>query len=168
MSWFDSWFDIVILSIIAFSSVISVVRGFTKEAISLVTWFTAFFIASNFYLEVAVYLTQLDDPLIRNAVAIAILFIAVLLLGALINYIINRLVAVTGLSGTDRLLGIIFGAIRGILVISAILFFIDSFTSFNEARWWTDSTLVPEFTIIIEWFFEHIENSSSFLNNISS
>ena len=167
MSWFDSWFDIVILSIIAFSSVISVVRGFTKEAISLVTWFAAFFIASNFYLEVAVYLTQLDDPLIRNAVAIAILFIAVLLLGALINYIINRLVAVTGLSGTDRLLGIIFGAIRGVLIVSAVLFFIDSFTNFNQASWWTESTLVPEFAIIIEWFFEHIENSSSFLNNMS-
>jgi len=167
MSWFDSWFDIVILSIIAFSSLISLLRGFTKEAISLVTWFCAFFIASNFYLEVSVYLTQLDDQIIRNSVAIAVLFIAVLLLGALINYIINRLVAVTGLSGTDRLLGVVFGAIRGVLIVSAVLFFIDSFTDFNQASWWTESTLVPEFGIIIEWFFEHIENSSSFLDKMS-
>ncbi|HEY5716112.1 MAG TPA: CvpA family protein [Psychromonas sp.] len=167
MSWFDSWFDIAILGIIAFSSLISLVRGFTKEAISLMTWFCAFFIASNFYPEVSVYLTQLDDQLIRNSVAIAILFIAVLLLGALINYIINRLVAVTGLSGTDRLLGVVFGAVRGILIVSAVLFFIDSFTDFNQASWWTESRLVPEFGIIIEWFFEHLENSSSFLNKIS-
>lgn len=163
-----SWFDIAILGIIAVSSLISLLRGFTKEAISLATWFCAFFIASNFYLEVAVYLTQLEDQLIRNSVAIAILFIAVLLLGALINYIINRLVSVTGLSGTDRLLGIVFGAIRGVLMVSALLFFIDSFTNFNQTDWWRGSTLAPEFGIIIEWFFQHIESSSSFLNKISA
>ncbi|MGB5447031.1 MAG: CvpA family protein [Psychromonas sp.] len=167
MNWFDSWFDIAIIGIIAFSSLISLVRGFTKEAISLVTWFCAFFIASNFYPEVAGHLTQLNDQLIRNSVAIAILFIAVLLLGALINYIVNRLIAVTGMSGTDRLLGVVFGAVRGVLVVSALLFFIDSFTNFHEASWWTESRLVPEFGIIIEWFFEHLENSSSFLNKIA-
>ncbi|WP_299693970.1 CvpA family protein [uncultured Vibrio sp.] len=160
-----NWLDFVILGVIGFSAVISLVRGFAKEALSLVIWFGAFFIASQYYAKLAVYFTNIEDEMFRNGAAIAALFVATLVVGALVNYVIGQLVQKTGLSGTDRVLGIVFGALRGVLIISAILFFVDTFTSLNESEWWDNSQLVPHFRMVIEPFFEHIEATSSFLSS---
>lgn len=160
-----NWFDFTILGIIVFSAVISVVRGFVKEALSLIVWLSAFFVASQFYLHLAKYLSQIDDTMIRNGVAIAILFIGTLIAGALVNYVFSHLVKATGLSGTDRVLGAVFGALRGVLVVSAALFFLDTFTPAGSSVWWAQSLLVPEFAFIIEWFFEYVKEGSSFLSD---
>ncbi|MFB9134862.1 CvpA family protein [Vibrio olivae] len=159
-----NWLDIVILSVIGLSALISLVRGFAKEALSLVIWFGAFFIASQYYAKLAVYFYNIQDELIRNAAAIAALFVATLIVGAIVNYVIAQLVQKTGLSGTDRVLGVVFGALRGILIVSAALFFMDAFTTFPDTVWWKGSQLVPEFSRIIAPFFEHLQATSSFLS----
>lgn len=156
--------DIVILGVIGLSAVISFIRGFAKEALSLVVWFGAFFIASQYYAKLAVYFTNIQDDMFRNGAAIAALFVATLIVGALVNYVIAQLVQKTGLSGTDRILGVVFGCLRGVLIVSAGLFFMDAFTSFPESQWWKGSQLVPEFSRVIAPFFEHLQATSSFLS----
>ncbi|AIU67499.1 bacteriocin production protein [Vibrio coralliilyticus] len=156
--------DIVILSVIGLSAVISLIRGFAKEALSLVIWFGAFFIASQYYAKLAVYFSNIQDDMFRNGAAIAALFVSTLIVGAIVNYVIAQLVQKTGLSGTDRVLGVVFGGLRGVLIVSAALFFMDAFTSFPDSEWWRSSQLVPEFSRIIAPFFEHLQATSSFLS----
>ncbi len=159
------WIDYAILGVIALSALVSLIRGFTREALSLVTWLVAFFIASQFYQDLSVFITAIDDELLRSGVAVLILFVCTLFLGAMVNHIIGKVVDKTGLSGTDRVLGLVFGALRGVLIVCALLFFMDAFTASASTSWWQQSILIPEFKIVVRWFFDYLEQSSSLLQN---
>ncbi|MDV7103162.1 CvpA family protein [Vibrio sp. TH_r3] len=158
-----NWIDYFIIGVIGLSAVISLIRGFVKEALSLVIWFGAFFIASQYYEKLAVYFTKIEDDLFRQGAAIAALFVATLVVGAIVNFVIAQLVQKTGLSGTDRILGVVFGSLRGVLIVAAVLFFMDAFSALPNSAWWKSSTLIPEFSRIIEPFFSHLKETSSFL-----
>lgn len=158
-----NWIDFSILGVIGLSALISLVRGFVKEALSLVSWSCAFYVASHYFSYLATWFTKFEQPMVRNGVAIAVLFIATLIVGALVNYIISSLVDKTGLSGTDRLLGMVFGAIRGGLCAAIMLFFLDTFTDFSSSQAWSQSQLVPHFKVIIQWLFGYLQSLSSFL-----
>ena len=97
--------DWIIIGLIAFSALISLVRGFVKEAMSLVIWMLAFAVAVNFKQPAAELLTNMiNQPSIRQLVAFGGLFVGTLLLGSMVNFLLGKLVSSTGLSGTDRML----------------------------------------------------------------
>ncbi|MGQ0286249.1 CvpA family protein [Pasteurellaceae bacterium 22721_9_1] len=157
--------DYVIIGIIAFSVIVSLLRGFVREVMSLTCWVVAFVVASKFYPYLANFLTQIQSEYVRNGVAIGILFILTLIVGGVVNYVISQLVDKTGLSGTDRILGACFGFLRGVLIVAALLFFVDTFTNFEQSDVWKSSQLIPHFGFVVEWFFQQLQASSSFLNS---
>lgn len=148
------WVDWGIIAIIVLSGLISLKRGFIKEALSLLIWVLAFVIARMFSANMATLLVDyIDVATIRYAAAFAILFAATLMVGALVNYLIGTLVRITGLSGTDRVLGIIFGLARGALLIVVAIALIKH-TPLTESLWWSQSALIPEFLMLEQWSFE--------------
>lgn len=146
-----SWLDIVIIAIIALSALISVIRGFVKETISLVTWIVAGILAFRYFAPLAVVLEPfVDSSTIRNITAFGVLFLSTLVIGAIINFIMNQLVDRTGLSGTDKALGVIFGAARGVLIVTMIVL-LASLTPMPEASWWQDSAMMGFFQQLATW-----------------
>lgn len=145
------WFDIAILVVILISSLISLVRGFVKESISLATWLLAGFIALSYHAVLAEMLSPyIESPTLGLAVAFAVLFIATLIVGAIINFMISQLVSKTGLSGTDKTLGVIFGAARGVLIVAMVVLFA-GLTPIPSEPWWQESMMVEPFMKVALW-----------------
>lgn len=143
--------DYGILGVIGLSALVSLVRGFVREALSLAGWVLALWVALTFTRELARWLPPgITVPSLRLAVAFLGLFLAALLLTALVNFLAVHLVEKTGLSGTDRMLGVLFGVARGVVIV-AILVLLAGFTALPQDPWWGGSSLLPQFQQIALW-----------------
>ncbi len=156
-----TWPDYAILGILAISLLVGLLRGFIKEVFSLVVWAAAFIIAYRFADDLAVLMeAQVTVPSARTAIGFIGLFIVVLVIGGLINYLLGRLVESTGLSGTDRLLGGFFGIARGVaIVIAAIL--VTGFTPLPADGWWKESRMIHSFMPLVVWSSDFLPDAAS-------
>ncbi|MEN0038715.1 MAG: CvpA family protein [Cellvibrio sp.] len=146
------WADWAIVGIFSLSCLIGLIRGFMREALSLIIWVAAVLVAKVFGGQLEILLVdQIESPSVRIMTAYAVLFIATLLLGAMLSYLIGALVRATGLSGTDRLLGMVFGAARAFIIVMALLILLPGFIPVNEEEWWKQSQLIPHFLACEEW-----------------
>lgn len=153
-----TWVDWGIVAIICISCLISLQRGFVKEALSLLIWIVAGTVAWMFGGALAEYLVDyIELPSVRIMTACGILFLTTLAVGALVNYLIGELVRVTGLSGTDRFLGMAFGAARGALLV-VILVGLISLAPLEQDPWWKESVLIPHFLMVADWSKNFILN----------
>lgn len=146
------WFDWVVLLLIGVSTLISLKRGFFRESLSLLAWVAAFIIAVVLHeaLE-TVFQPYIESPSLRRAVAIVSLFVLTLLIGSMVIFVISRLVTMTGLSGMDRLLGMVFGALRGVVLVVVLLMLGQYLLPLQQESWWQQSLLVPHFLRLEGW-----------------
>jgi membrane protein required for colicin V production len=145
------WIDYVIIGIIALSAIISVVRGFVKEVLSLAAWVLAFWVALTFSPQFSVLLSDyISTPSVSLFSAFAALFIVTLILSALVNHLIATIVEKTGLSGTDRMLGVLFGILRGVAIVTLLVLLAAATPMPNDA-WWQNAVLIEHFEKLAIW-----------------
>jgi membrane protein required for colicin V production len=152
------WVDYGILGIIVISALMSIGRGFIREILSLAAWAIAFWVAMNFSSLVDPFFTAVTVPSMRKLLAFLTVFVAVLLLAALVNSFLGKLITATGLSGTDRALGIIFGAVRGAGIVS-ILVLLAGFTPLPKDPWWQQSMFLKYFQAAAIWIRQYLPDS---------
>ena len=145
-----NWVDGVIAGLILFSGLIGFARGLVREAWSLVIWCAALLAAWLYHSHFVDLLAEwIALQSLRPAAAFALVAFVVLIVGAVIGHWITGLVQKTGLTGTDRLLGLLFGGARGGLL-AALAVFLAALTPMAEESWWKDSMLIGRFQVLAE------------------
>ena len=148
--------DFAILGIVLISCIISVLRGFVREALSLASWVISFIIAWELHATFAGLMeSAIEHNNLRLIVAFFVLFILSLVAFTLVIFFAVQVVEKTGLTGADRVLGVCCGAARGFLIVTALVA-LAGYTQLPKAEVWEDSLLVVYFQPVAVWLIDFL------------
>jgi len=145
------WIDYAIIGLIAISAILGITRGFVREVFSIAAWVAAIWVGLSFSRELSFYLrTLIEHPAGRMAAAFAGLVVITLIVGGLVGFLVQQIINKTGLTGSDRLAGLVFGIARGMVVV-AMLVLLAGLTPLPNDSWWRESTLIAPFQSLALW-----------------
>jgi membrane protein required for colicin V production len=131
-------------------------RGLVAEVLALVCWVLAFWAAWMFGPALADHFSaSISTPSVRVLLAYVVCFVTVLIGGAIVAFLMRKLVQGSGLSGSDRLLGMVFGLVRGLALVTLVVLML-GFTPFRRDPWWNESRLLPNFEVGARWLGERL------------
>jgi membrane protein required for colicin V production len=137
-------FDYIVLAVLAISVALSMFRGLVREVLSLANWVLAFYVANHYahwVVDCFESLQSLSEPM-QILASSTIAFMVSLLIGGVLTVLISRLIAVVGLGLIDRVLGVLFGVLRGLLIVLAAMI-VAGFTSLPEKQFWREAIFSP-------------------------
>ncbi|MEZ0233271.1 MAG: CvpA family protein [Methylophilaceae bacterium] len=153
-------FDYAVLAIIGLSILLSMMRGFVREVLALASWVVAFFVAKIYTLQLAPLLpSTIPSDALKFLAAFIILFLATLLICSLLAIALSQIFKKAGLDWVDRLLGALFGAARGLMIIGVLVFLAGLTDLPKDARWRNamfSAPLEAMVNSILPWFPEDI------------
>jgi len=148
--------DWVIVAVLAFSCVLGIWRGLMREMFSVAGWVAAVFLSLHYAAPLGFMLPgDIGWPMLRTWIAVAIIVIVCLFTAAALGWLVHKFIAAAKLSGTDRMLGAVFGLLRGILIIFAAVYF-TSRTALAQQPAWRDALLVQPFDAGVRWLVPHL------------
>jgi len=136
-------FDYVFLGVLALSAVVGMWRGLVSEVMALLAWVLAL-VAAWRYAGAAAELLDgvIAEPAWRQVAGFALIFVAVLLIAALLRFLLRELLRATGLAATDRFFGALFGVARGLAIAFAVVL-LGGLIGVAREPWWADAMFAP-------------------------
>ena len=152
------WVDAVVIAVLVLSFGLGIFRGIVREILSLSSWIVSIWLAYLFGDNLAIVIVPwLESERLSSLIGYLVVFVAVLVLLSLVVALLFKLFRVVGLSGIDRLLGGLFGCLRGVVIV-ALLLFIAEWTPASGQAWFRDSQIVPYFEAPLTWFKTKVVN----------
>ena len=137
-----TWADYTILGIILFSALIGLVRGFLREVASLLLWILGFWAAARYAQAVGYAFRFVKSAENRLIIGYGAILVAVLIVSTVTGFLLKKLVESSGAGLGDRSLGTLFGAVRGLVIATAVIL-LGSLVLTPPPAWWRDSKLIP-------------------------
>ncbi|WED44158.1 CvpA family protein [Legionella cardiaca] len=151
MQW--HWVDLLIIAVIALSVITGLIRGFVKELIALAVWILAIWLAFSYSQTLDPWLQKyIQDKTARTVTAFILILVAILIAGGIVNALLSFILKRSGLSGTDRILGMGFGFVRGVFIIALIMVVV-KMTSLPYEEYAQKSTLYSKFDPVVNWLY---------------
>lgn len=138
-----TWLDYAVVGVFAVSLVVGAWRGLVREVLSILGWVIAFLAANLLAGPLGPAMPQaIPTPELRVAAAYGAVFLVSLIATALVSLLLSKIVKATGLGGVDRMLGVLFGAARGVLII-VVAALLAGLSSAPRQPFWRDSASGP-------------------------
>lgn len=138
-----TWLDYAVVGVFAVSLVVGAWRGLVREVLSILGWIIAFLAANLLAGPLGPAMPQaIPTPELRVAAAYVAVFVVSLIATALVSLLLSKIVKATGLGGVDRMLGVLFGAARGVLII-VVAALLAGLSSAPRQPFWRDSASGP-------------------------
>jgi membrane protein required for colicin V production len=143
--------DVLILVVLFGSTVIGALRGFVREAVSVVFWILAVWGAWQFGPVIEPHLGGLlADPSIAPWVGRLVILVLILLIGWVAGMLLSYFTRSMGLGPLDRVIGVLFGIVRG-MVLVGLMIIGGELLHMNQEEWWNRSKLVPYGETVGDW-----------------
>lgn len=135
--------DVLIISTILISTVIGIYRGFLRELLTVMVWLIAAVLAYIYGKAMGDYLVFFENAAVKEALGMFIVFIAVVLVGMVVKIIVAKAGKIPGITTIDRIIGALFGVIRGCVLVVLVL--LVSSNNIEKQDWYKKSILLPRF-----------------------
>ncbi len=141
--------DVIIVATIVISTGIGIYRGFLRELVTLLTWVIAAVIAYLYGIPLGEQLVFIDNETIRNVLGVTFAFLGVVFVGVVLKLLIVKAAKIVGVTKVDRIVGGLFGVVRGCVLIVLILLL--SSENITKQSWYQESKLLPSFVSAAEF-----------------
>ncbi len=135
-----SGLDLFVAGVMAISALAGLMRGLVREVFSLGAWVLAFLFAKSLAPILAPMVPGVESEALRHFAAIILVFVIILVLASLSGAVLAGMVKWVGLGFYDKFMGLVFGALRGSLIM-LFLTLLAGLTALPQTRFWQDSLL---------------------------
>lgn len=134
--------DYAILIILFVSAVLGLLRGFLREVASLLIWILGFWLAVRYAPLIGQTMKFVKSPEDRLIVGYGVVLVATLIVSTIVGMLLKKLVESSGAGVGDRSLGTLFGAARGVVLVTTLIL-VGQMALAPLPPWWRESKLIP-------------------------